>query len=122
MIVLRLRSVRPFLVLALAGCLDPDPSPGETLDRETFITTYIELRQLALATDSGEISVEARDEALERRGVDENDLRAFVARYGDDLVFMRDLWNEVERRMDALRADSIVDGGMGGAIGTQAES
>lgn len=90
----------------LVGCTRPDPSaPGATLDREAFIATYVDLRMTALAASEALISDSARAGVLERHGVTENQLTGFVEAHGADVTFMRSVWDEVERRLDAQRPD-----------------
>lgn len=93
-----------FFVLPTAGC-GPD-SANATIERERFIQTYVDLRVAALETDSQRIAEGARGEVLARNGVTEQDLVHFAEVHAAELEFMRDVWNEVELRMDALSPDS----------------
>jgi hypothetical protein len=72
----------------------------DAIDREVFITTYVDLRMAALETDSARIAESDRDEILEQNGVTADDLTSFAELHADDLDFMREVWNEVELRMD----------------------
>ena len=83
--------------MAAVACAD---DPVDTIDREVFIATYVDLRVAALDTDSARIATVERDAVLERHGVTADDLTTFAEVHADDLDFMRDVWNEVEVRMD----------------------
>ena len=86
-----------------------DATSGEgVIARDTFIETYVMLRQAALSSESGEASQADRERILQGAGVSAADMEAFVARFGDDPIYMRDVWDEVERRMRVL-AGEIAD-------------
>ena len=90
---LRLPPLRVLVLLAAlpwAGCADEEPA-------------YVDLRDAALREPRAEISDSARQAVLERHGVTEEELLRFAEVRGTDLVFMRDVWAEVERRMEARR-------------------
>jgi len=70
------------------------------IDREVFIDTYVDLRVAALETDSQRVSTPDRDSILTAHGVVVEDLDHFTDVHAEDLDFMRDLWNDVELRMD----------------------
>ncbi|MBT8487870.1 MAG: hypothetical protein KJO65_03475 [Gemmatimonadetes bacterium] len=94
-------------VLAVAGC---GPSTPEGLiEEETFVETYVELRIAALDTDSSRIADADRQAILAERGVTEDDLLEFVRVHSTNLEYMRDVWNEVELRMD--RSPEVADEG-----------
>jgi len=90
-------------VLLAAGCAEDAP---ETISRDAFIETYIALR-VAELTEPGDddemISAEARERVLGEQGVTEEDLFGFVEVHGGDVDFMKAVWQEVEKRMEALR-------------------
>ena len=94
--------------LLLLGTVACSGGAVDTIDREVFIATYVDLRMAALETDSARIARADRDEILQRHGVTAGDLEAFAELRGDDLDFMRDVWNEVELRMDV---DPAAEGG-----------
>ena len=97
------------LLLALVGSacsLGPSSGgAGGVIDREVFIQTYVDLRVAALETETQLLSDEARTEVLARHGTTAADLMRFAEANGRELEFMRDVWNDVEARMDALRPD-----------------
>jgi hypothetical protein len=74
------------------------------IDRETFISVYVDLRAAAIQSPDLELSDEARLEVLARHDVDEDNLIGFVDAYGRELDYMSELWAEVERRIEAAAA------------------
>lgn len=79
------------------------------MDREAFIATYVDLRAAAIRAEDHRLSDELRSEILARHGVTEEGLLAFAEVHGGDVTFMRDVWDEVEERLDAARV--LPDGG-----------
>ena len=88
------------LIVVLFGCGDRDDA---TIDRESFIAAYVDLRADALLNENGEITDEERDLVLQKHGVTEEHLLAFADVHGRDVAFMRDVWDEVEERLDLMR-------------------
>jgi hypothetical protein len=84
-------------LLATLGCRDDTRT---SIDRETFVNTYVDLRKAALETPGGRITPERRDEVLERHGVSEADLFRFAEVRGADVAYMASVWNEVEARLE----------------------
>jgi hypothetical protein len=100
----RIRSVASLLAhvgvaLTVAAC---GADTAETIDREAFIETYVDLRLAALDSDSLRLSAEDREEVLGRHGVTAADLETFAEVHATDLDFMRDVWTEVEVRLDLM--------------------
>lgn len=85
------------VVCGLAACRGAAP---DAIDREVFVDTYVDLRIAALDTDSAKLSETDRAEILARHGVTEDDLLTFADAYAAELDFMRDVWSDVELRMD----------------------
>lgn len=73
------------------------------IDRETFVSTYVDLRLAALRSPAGTISDERRAEVLRRHGVERDDLLRFVEVHGDRPEFMRGVWAEAEERIERAR-------------------
>jgi hypothetical protein len=101
----RLRSALLGLSLAWAGCGGDgsEATAGGGIDRELFITTYVDLRATTIRSDSFAISDADRAAVLARHGVTEEQLLEFPELHGRDVEFMRTVWDEVERRLDAQR-------------------
>ena len=70
--------------------------PSDAISRELFIRTYVELRVAALQHPSQDIALEDRDRILEERGVTQQDLLDFIDVHGDEVHYMKDLWEEAE--------------------------
>jgi hypothetical protein len=83
------------------GCGDSGTDADSPVDQETFIASYVDLRMTALGTETGELDDALRAEVLERNGVSEEELVAFVELHGEDVSLMQDIWDEIESRMDA---------------------
>lgn len=95
------RAAARVLVLALAvspGATGCGASP-ETIPREEFVGAYVALRVAELEGAGSVISDAARDSVLAASGVTEEDLDAFVEAHGRDVVFMTDIWTEVDSLM-----------------------
>lgn len=91
------RLLGAFALLAGLACSGP---AEETIDRQVFIDSWVELRIAALDTDSQRVATADRDSILERHGVTAEDLTRFADVHATDLDFMRDVWNDIELRMD----------------------
>ena len=92
------------VALLLMACQSDSAAPTqETLERDVFIDTYVELRMHSLNAPNQLISNEDRDRILAQRGITADDLIEFAEIHGADVVFMREVWNEVEERLEDLR-------------------
>jgi len=79
---------------------------GAPIDRDAFVAAYVDLRIAALEADSSVISEAGRAEVLARHGITADDLLEFAELHGRDVEFMREVWNEVELRLDQRRPGS----------------
>lgn len=97
-------------LVALPGC-GSGPA-ASTMDRETFIDVYVELRVAALGHDDATVTPGERERILASHGVAAEDLVTFAEVHGRDPAFMRDVWNEIEDRLnvDALPDEASSDG------------
>lgn len=91
--------------LALPACrTGPAEAPtAPSLDRETFIATYVDLRSVAVREDRPLMDSDRRREILEEHGVTEGQLLAFAEAHGEDVAFMKKVWDDVEVKLDSLR-------------------
>lgn len=94
----------------VGGCAAEAPVKEGVIARDVFIDTYVDLRTTALRAPEAELTDEARAEVLTRHGVTEEDLLAFADAWGGDIEYMRDVWDEVEARLDATRLDPGEEG------------
>ncbi len=95
------------LVVAL-GPVACRTSPAEApatsdLARDRFIATYVELRSVAVREDRSLMDAERRRQILEEHGVTEAELLAFAEAHGEDVAFMKKVWDDVEVKLDSLR-------------------
>jgi hypothetical protein len=98
------RSLYLLVTLLLSANCSTDKK-SEVIDREVFVEAYSDLRIAAVETDSGSISFSGLDSILDAFGVTEEELTIFLEAHVEDLEFMRDVWNDIELRMD--RGDQI---------------
>ena len=97
----------PALVAAAAtaaGCgwELPGGDRDGTVDRETFLVAYVDLRVAALQGPEEELGREDRDRILNEHGVTREDLLDFVEAHGRDVDFMKELWDEARQRIRAV--------------------
>jgi len=96
--------------MASGACSDEAPSEVlDTVDRETFIDVYVDLRHVALRKTSRTLNPVERDSVLALHEVAEEDLRLFLEVHHTEAEYMRDLWNEVEARI-SLMLDMAIEG------------
>jgi len=91
------------LLLGLAACgADETAAPSiPSIERGTFVATYVDLRASALRRPSGKLTEEDRARILSEHGVSEADLLAFADAHGSNPSFMRAVWDDVEVRLEA---------------------
>ena len=77
---------------------------GDLIEPEDFIETYVDLRAAALITEDGQVTQAGRSEVLDRHGISEEDLISFAQANGEDLIFMQEIWNEIELRLENTRS------------------
>jgi type IV pilus biogenesis protein CpaD/CtpE len=100
----RTRLLAAALAALLLGCGD-SAAPEGVIDREVFIATWVDLREIARTT--GDPIPEAeRTRVLGENGVTEDQLLGFVAAYGDDPRYMAEVWTEIEARQRPPAPDS----------------
>lgn len=86
--------------LTVSACSTGSDAAEDTIDREVFIQTYVELRMSALDTDTQRLADPARDSILTSNGISVDDLFHFATIRGEDPEFMAEIWAEVEGRLD----------------------
>ena len=101
-----MRRARALLAAAFlaAGCSHGGAEP--TIDRQTFIDTYVELRLAVLLSPEGILSDADRERILARHGVTAEDLVRFTEVRGSDPDFMLGVWSEVSSRLDPSALNS----------------
>lgn len=92
----------------IASACAPGPSevaiPADLLDRDAFIEALLELRMGALDNAAWKMRVSERDSILSARGLTAEDIEEFVEFHGRDVMFMKDLWEDVDGRLLELLA------------------
>ncbi len=94
------------VIIASACASGPSevPIPADLLDRDAFIEALLELRMGALDNAAWEMRVSERDSILSARGLTAEDIEEFVEFHGRDVMFMKDLWEDVDARLLELLA------------------
>lgn len=87
------------VALLTLSCTSPDEGSPETISREAFIATYIDLRTAALDDTSALLTTEERSQILDSHGVTPDDLTRFVEVHGDRPRYLQEIWFEVEERI-----------------------
>jgi hypothetical protein len=87
----------------------PDQEDGSGLEREAFISAYVDLR-LAAMRNGEMMDVRLRETVLANHHITEDDLLAFAEAHGRDIEYMNDVWQEVSRRLDSLRTTLSPEG------------
>lgn len=100
-------------LLATAGCGDDPAAASASVDRETFIATYVDLRLSALGTPTGEITDAERERVLAKHQVTEDDLISFAEAYGSDPATMKDVWEQVRLRLQRAAGEDTGTEGEG---------
>jgi hypothetical protein len=89
-------------VLLIAACGGEGASAtdaGGAIERELFVQTYVELRIESFDNSPQIISDGEREQVLTERGVSDEELRHFLDVHGSDVVFMRDVWADIEAQI-----------------------
>ena len=102
---LRYLVVLPWTLFLMGACGPNEPPPPATIPSETFVEVYVALRASVLLGESDEVDPEERDAILEYHGVTQEELRFFVEVHGEDVSFMRDVWDQIEERLSAWGQD-----------------
>ena len=102
---LRFALLAALCAAVFTACGDEDAAGPEStlISDEVFVSTYVELRATALRHVSRVILDAERDSVLAEAGVTEEELLAFVEFHGSDVAYMRSVWDQVERQLDARR-------------------
>lgn len=86
--------------IATAACAPEESVSADVPTREAFIEAYVALRAAGLQTQSRVISPEDRERILAEHGVRQEELLEFAQFHGGDAAFMKDVWEEVESRLE----------------------
>ena len=102
---MRLRTLCPALLLIALPLTSCDPGfPGSdgsaSIDRETFIESYVDLRVEAIYWENGLLPDTTRKRILAEHELTEADLREFIAVHGRNVPMMEELWLEIRLRVE----------------------
>jgi hypothetical protein len=87
------------LVWAVTACGEAGSPEDGSVDRATFVDSWVELRRAALASPTGQVPTAERDRILAERGVTQEQLLAFAEAHGADVAYMKKIWDEVAARL-----------------------
>ena len=93
------RGLLTVLIVVCTSCSGGDAAPQETIGRETFVATYVDLRRAVLVSPQQIISDADRERVLRQNTVTEDDLIAFADAWGGDASYMTGVWEEVGARL-----------------------
>jgi hypothetical protein len=81
------------------SCSGGNVTSEETIDRETFVATYVDLRRTALTSPGQTLSDVDRERVLQQHTVNEGELITFAESWGGDTSYMTRVWEEVGARL-----------------------
>lgn len=81
------------------SCSRGNVASEETIDRETFVATYVDLRRAALSSPGQTLSDADRERVLRQNAVSEGELIAFADAWGRDARYMTRVWEDVGARL-----------------------
>ena len=87
------------LLFFCIGCSGGNAISEETIDRETFVATYVDLRRTALSSPGQTLTDTDRERVLRQNAVSEGELIAFAEARGGDASYMLRVWEEVGARL-----------------------
>lgn len=81
-------------------------SQDAAIPKDTFVTAYVQLREAALSLPPEGVD-SAREAILAEHHLSQQDMLTFAEVHGRDVTFMKDVWDEVEQRLNAMTHDSV---------------
>ncbi len=100
-------------LLALFACsggqVAPVPQPGETISKEVFVETMVEIRVAALRATDRRLPGGAGERILRERGIEEEDLVKFARAWGANPALMTGVWAAIQEKIDSIRNSSDPD-------------
>lgn len=96
------------VLVVLSACGEPTTGSraAETIDRDVFIATVVDLRLAAYEHLDGEGWEAARDSVLEHHGVEADDLVRFAEAHGTRIESMIEVWDSISRAVTTAQSDS----------------
>jgi hypothetical protein len=94
------------LATAVLACSGGSAAPEvDTVSREAFIEAYVGLRTVGLRAPQQLLPEEDRERFLSDPGVSQDELFTFIEVHGTEVDYMRDVWNEIEERLNEMRTE-----------------
>jgi hypothetical protein len=101
------RAVCLTLALLAASCSDAAPAPTDSVDEDTFVGAFVELRRAAATASTDEAFARERERILDERDVTEARLERFIDEHADDAAYLSEVWERIDR---TLRGELDADG------------
>jgi hypothetical protein len=93
------RGLLAVLIAVCMSCSGRNSASEETIARETFVATYVDLRRTALSSPGQNLTDADRERVLGQNAVSEDELIAFADAWGGDISYMTGVWEEVGARL-----------------------
>lgn len=93
--------------LVAAGCAGSETPAADTMDEDTFVAVFVELRRAAASAPTDQAFARDRDRILAEHGVTEPDLERFIDDHADDVQHLSEVWDRIDR---TLRGELDADG------------
>ncbi len=85
--------------LAQAACERREGARQGSIDEGTFVAVFVDLRRAAAEEATEESFARRRDEVLRSHGVTEDALERFIDDNADDLDYLADVWDRIDRTL-----------------------
>ncbi|HUG01010.1 MAG TPA: hypothetical protein VML95_04065 [Longimicrobiales bacterium] len=86
--------------LALVACGGGGGAAADAgIDEQTFVSVFVELRRAASEEPTEESFSRRRDEILRSYRVTEDSLERFIDENADDLEYLSDVWDRIDRTL-----------------------
>jgi hypothetical protein len=93
------RGLLAALLVVCISCSGGNTASEETIDRETFVATYVDLRRATLRSPGQTLTGAGRERVLRENAVSEGELIDFAAAWGSDTRYMTGIWEEMGARL-----------------------
>lgn len=90
---------------ACSPSADPTPVPEGVMSREEFVDVYVALRRAGLQSGRMVAPPSERERILAEHATSEDALLEFAEVHGADAAFMKEVWDQVEQRLQQHDAE-----------------
>lgn len=85
--------------VALGACERLERSAEGGIDEQTFVSVFVDLRRAAAEEATEASFARRREEILRSHGVTEDSLERFIDDNADDLDYLSDVWDRIDRTL-----------------------